>query len=185
MSRRGYTLVELLVVMGMTSVIFTIGLGMVHRVMHQQRFADRDNVMHRVAERLSTRLREDVQLAIDAELSRSGDQGEQRLTLTQPGQRIVTYAVRGNVLEREKIQPSETTHRDSFEFPDNYRLEFFDVAAGRVSFTAFAVPQAYLATSGDPSPGVVSESDIRRAVMHVEASVGRDHRFLSETKEAE
>ena len=185
MSRRGYTLTELLVVMGMTSVIFTVGLGMVHRVMHEQKFADRDNVMHRVAERLSTRLREDVQLAIDAELSRSGDQGEQRLELSQPGQRIVTYTVRESALEREAKQRSEPTHRDSFEFPDNYRLEFFDVAAERVSFTAFAVPQAYLATSGDQSRGVVSESDVRRAVMHVEASVGRDHRFLTETKEAE
>lgn len=185
MSRRGYTLAELLVVMGMTSVIFTVGVGIVHRVMHQQKFADRDNVMHRVAERVSTRLREDVNRAIGADLNRSGDQGEQRLELNQPDQRIVTYTVRESVLEREATRQSEPTHRDSFHFPDNYRLEFFDVATEQVTFTAYAIPQTYLATSGEESGGFVSESDVRRAVMRVEASVGRDHRFLTETKEAE
>ena len=74
MSKRGYSLVELLVVMGMSGVVFTVGVGMVHRVMHEQKFADRDNAMHRVAERLSTRLREDIHLADRAELVQSGDE---------------------------------------------------------------------------------------------------------------
>ena len=182
MSKRGYTLIELLVVMGMTSVVFTVGVGMVHRVMHEQKFADRDNAMHRVAERLSTRLREDVHRADRAEIVQSGDEGEQRLVLNQPGGSIVTYAARDHVLEREAPQDSGPTHRDSFQFPDNYRLEFFDVSAERVTFTAFAIPQAYLATHSDESPGREIESDVRRAVMHVEARVGRDHRFLSQTR---
>lgn len=182
MSKRGYSLIELLVVMSMTSVIFTIGVGLVHRVMHEQRFADRDNAMHRVAERLSTKLREDVHRATRAELIESGDQGEQRLELSQPGQRIVTYAARDNVLKRESTGDSGPTHRDDFQFPDNYRIQFSDVTRERVAFTAFAIPQAYLLAADDESRIHVFEGDVRRAVMRVEVSVGRDHRFLSATR---
>ena len=59
MTKKGYSLTELLVVMGMTSVILTVGVGMVHRVMREQKTAERDNAMHRVAQRLTTRLRND------------------------------------------------------------------------------------------------------------------------------
>ncbi len=184
MNRRGFTLTELLVVMGMTSVVLTVGVGMLHRVMHEQKSSDRDNVMHRVAERLSAKLREDVHLADRAELQ-SPDEGEQRLVLNQPGESTVTYVVRNNALERTSTKENEPTHRDRFQFPDNYRIEFFDDPTKRVSFTVFAIPQPYLATASDESQSVVSKDDVRRAVMHVEASVGRDHRFLSETQETE
>jgi type II secretory pathway pseudopilin PulG len=183
-SKRGYSIVELLVVMGMTSVVLTVGLGMVHRVMHEQKAADRDNAMHRVAERLSTKLREDVHLANRAELIQPDDEGEQSLVLHQPGETTVTYAVRNHVLQRSSIREGEPAHRDSFPFPDDYRLQFRDVSARRVTFTAFALPQAYLATASGESRGEDYERDVRRAVMHVETSVGRDHRFVSETRES-
>ncbi len=182
MSRRGYILTELLVVMGMTSVVFSVAVGMIHRVMHEQKFTDRDNAMHRVAERLSTRLREDIHGADRAELVASGEEGEPRLVLYQPGERIVTYAVRDHVLERTSVPESGPTHHDSFRFPDNYRLQFFDVPGERVALTAFAIPQAYVATASGKSREPVFENEVRRAVMHVEASVGRDHRFLNETR---
>ena len=182
MSRRGFTLAELLVVMGMTSVVLTVGVGMLHRVMQEQKLADRENVMHRVAERLSTKLREDVHVATHAKLIPSDDQSEQRLELNQPGQRLVTYAVRGNVLERAATRENGLTHRDGFPFPDNYRLRFSEAPTERVTFTAFAVPQAYLTTVSEKPRETESEKDVGRAVMHVEASVARDHRFLKTTK---
>ena len=177
MSKRGHSLVELLVVMSMTSVIFTVGIGMLHRVMHEQKFADRDNLMHRVAERLSTKLRQDVHLADRAELTSSDAENEQRLVLNH-SEGTVTYAVRYHVLEREAIREGQPVHRDSFPFPDNYRLEFSEASTERVTFTAFAIPQAYLATASDEPPGREIERNLRRAVMRVEASLGRDHRFL-------
>jgi hypothetical protein len=182
MSKRGYSFTELLVVMSMTSMLLTITLGMVRLVMHEQGSADRDNVMHRVAERLSIRLREDIRLANRAELIQAHYEGEQRLVLNQPGERTVTYAVRGNVLEWAAIRESEPTRRDSFRFPDNYRLQFFDVSAQRVTFTAFALPQAHLAAAKEKSAAEESENEASRAVMRVEATVGRDHRFSRETR---
>ena len=180
MSRRGYSLTELLVVMSMTSVVFTVGVGMVHRVLHQQKFAGRDNAMHRVAERLATKLREDVHRATAAELIESDDQGERSLELNLPGQRIVTYTVRDNLLERVSTGVNVASHRDAFQFPDNYRLQFADRPSERVAFTAFAIPQDYLEPASDESRPDGIERNVRRAVMHVEAAVGRDHRFLND-----
>ena len=188
MNRQGFSLTELLVVMGMTSVILPIGVGIVHRLMHEQKSAERDNAMHRVAQRLSMQLREDVHRANRAELIQSEDRNEQELVLELPDERSVTYAVRGNVLLWTSVREGEPVHRDSYAFPDNYRLQFFDVSEQRVTFTAFALAQTHLATShgkssSDESLSDESFSDGRRAVMHVEAAVGRDHRFLNETRE--
>lgn len=182
MSRRGYSLTELLVVMGMTSVVLTVGLGMVHRVMHEYRSVNRENDMHRVAQRLSTKLRADVHLANRAELIQAVDAGEQSLVLTQPGETVVTYLARENVLERTSIREGEPTHRDSFPFSGNYRLQFFPVSGRRVTFTAFALPQMHRSAAHDESPSEEIADDGRRAVMRVEATIGRDHRFSSLTR---
>jgi hypothetical protein len=159
--------------------------------MHQQRSADRDVVMHRVAERLSIKLREDVHRADRAELVIADD--EQRLVLQQPDESVVTYVVRQYTMERISTPKSEPAHRDWFPFPDNYRLEFSDVSPRRVSLTAFALPQAYLATASTESSGkktdetraAVTQSGVRRPVMRIEASVGRNHRFMGATKDSE
>ena len=90
-----------------------------------------------------------------------------------------------NVLERISTGDNKHAHRDSFEFPDNYRLEFSSGPSGRVSLMAFAIPQEYIATAGDKSQSVVSETDVRRAVMRVEATLGRDRRFQRKTTETE
>jgi prepilin-type N-terminal cleavage/methylation domain-containing protein len=183
MRKKGYSLTELLVVMGMTSVILTAGVGMVHRVMREQKAAERDNATHRVAQRLTTKLRDDVHYANRATLTESDDEGEQALVLHQTDERIVTYAAHKNEVRWTSIQEGEPTRRDSFRFPGNYRLQFSEVSGQRVTLTAFALPQAYLATADGTSNGAEIESEVRRAVMHVEAAVGRDHRFLIETKE--
>jgi hypothetical protein len=168
--------------MGMTSVVLTVGLGMVHRVMHEYRSADRENDMHRVAQRLSTELRADIHFANRAKLMRAVDAGEQRLVLNQPGATVVTYVARENVLERTSTREGDPTHRDSFRFADNFRVQFFPMSDRRVTFTAFALPQMRLATADDESPSGELENDDRRAVMHVEATIGRDHRFSIRTR---
>jgi prepilin-type N-terminal cleavage/methylation domain-containing protein len=182
MNKRGYSLTELLVVMSMTSMVLTAGMGMVHRVMHEQKSVDRNNAMHRVAERLSTQLREDVHGASRADVILADDNGEQRLVLYHPGERTVTYTVRNNALQRAAICKSEPTRHDSFQFPDNYHAQFFDSSAQRVTFTVFAHWRTYLAAAHDNSPTEDFQRDVLRAVMHVEASVGRNRRFANETR---
>jgi hypothetical protein len=165
--------------MGMSGVVFAVGVGLLHRLMHDQKLADRDNQMQRVTRRLSIKLREDIHLADRAELIPSDDEGGQILTLRQPSGAVVTYAVRDHVLERAAARESEPVHHDDFQFPEYYQLQFGDVPAEYVTFTAYAVDPARAVTGTDKSRGEVS--GVRRAVMRIEASVGRDHRFLSNT----
>ena len=185
MSRRGYSLSELLIVTSMTGVVFSVAVGMVHRVLHEQKFAGRDNTMHRVAERLSTTLREDIHRATTAELIQPDGVDEQTLNLRMSGQRIVTYTLGQFEVKRISNVEGEPTHRDRFQFPDNYRLEFSEDAGERIVFTAFAIPYAYLHPTREESRRDVTESDVRRAVMLVAASVARDHRFDMQQKAGE
>jgi len=204
--RNGFTLTELIIVMGMSGVVLSVAVGMIHRVMHEQKKSEQDNVLHRVAERLSAKLREDVHSASRAEIQIK-DEGEedeaQVLVLHQRDETAVTYVIRNHILERTSTRENEPIHRDDFRFPDNYRFELA-VESSRVLFTAFAIPQAYVATASNETPnnetanndspndspsnesgGMVRETDVRRAVIQVEATLGRDHRFLNAKTSAE
>ena len=185
MRKKGYTLAELLVVMGMTSVVMSIGLGMIHRVMREKTSVAQANAVQRVAQHLSTILRGDVHHSNGAELLSAGDDGEQKLVLSQPEETVVTYVVLRNEIRRTVIQKNERPHHhDSFRFPENCRLQFRDASDRRVTFAVFEHPHTRLVNTNDTTdrPGI--ESNLRRTVMHVEASVGRDHRFLIESRKS-
>ena len=98
-------------------------------------------------------------------------------------QTVVSYEVRQSELHRTQTSANEVTHRDSFRFPDSYRLEFGHDAANLVSLTAFATPHVYLSTNQDGDPHE-EESDVRRPVMHIDCGIGRDHRFHQVTDES-
>lgn len=184
MSRRGYTLTELLVVMGMTSVIMTAALGMVHHIIDAQKMAEHDQLTHLVAVRLTTQLRRDVYFALEAELIPFGDGAEQKLVLTHPDEKVVEYVVHRNVLQRTTARSSEITHRDSFQFPEHSLLQFSDVSNDHVTFEASTSPPEYLSIDDDASSEGRNE-DALRTVVHVKAAVRRDHRFQIEKKESQ
>lgn len=189
--RRAFTLTELIIVMGMASIVLSLAVGMIHRVMYEQKISERDNDLHRVAERFSPQLREDVHAAVNAELQPinelskdenqdEANQNEQVLVLHQRDKSTVTYIVHEHTVERLSARENEILHRNDYRFPQEHRFQF-EVEKSRVSFTGFAIPQVYLTTVNEETSSVVNESDVRRAVIKIEATVGRDYRFLSET----
>ena len=133
--RRGVCLTEILVVMGTSTVALLASIGLLQQAMRQQRFAEEQCHVHRVAERLTVLFRQDVHAAQSAEWVGTTQESELRLrlsaTATLSSEAEVRYAVDGGEVTRVvrplpadgQQDPAGPSHRDSFLFSDDYRIE--------------------------------------------------------------
>ncbi len=133
--RRGVCLTEVLVVMGTSTVALLAAIGLLQQAMTQQRYAEEQCHVHRVAERLTALFRQDVHAAQSAQWTGTVGEGELRLQLAATaalGSEVdVRYTVNGGEVTRVARplpaegppDPAGPLHRDSFLFSDNHRIE--------------------------------------------------------------
>jgi hypothetical protein len=121
-SRRGASLVELLMVMSAGTVVLTMSAGLIHQIMHAQSKARAFADVERTSLRLATAFRRDVQEATAAELAEA-DAGERVfLRLTLPENQTVEYGRREANIVRVLFEGSRSVAREAFEFPAGIEL---------------------------------------------------------------
>jgi prepilin-type N-terminal cleavage/methylation domain-containing protein len=124
--RRGFTLIEVVVLMSIVALLMTLGGGVLHRLLAADRQLTRALETARQIDRLSSRLRLDVQ---QGELDEGAThQLPSRLILRMPDGRTVDYSVTDHRLIREVFAGENRQVRDSFVFPIRTQLGF-DVAS--------------------------------------------------------
>jgi len=179
--RRGVCLTEVLVVMGTSTVALLAAIGLLRQAMTQQRYAEEQCHVHRVAERLTAQFRQDVHAA-----RWIGTVGESELrlrlsaTAALGSEADVRYAINGGEVTRVvrplpvdgQQDPIGPSHRDSFLFSDGYRVELrrWD-----------SPDRLQLLILQDRLPLAAGESARRdagaRTIAHVVAIAGRDVGF--------
>jgi type II secretory pathway pseudopilin PulG len=120
--RGGFTLIEVVVLMSIVALLMTLGGGMLRRLLAADRQMVRALETARQVDRLSSRLRGDVQLGTLAE----GDIQNlpSRLILRMADGRRIDYTVTDHRLIREVFEGENRQVRDSFAFPAKTGLEF-------------------------------------------------------------
>jgi hypothetical protein len=200
MKRKAISFVELMVVMTITSVTLTTGLGLVRRAMLAEKRIAGDVCLGQVVDRLATMVRQDVHDAATASLKRD-DSGVTVLELRQPA-RVVRYRIQGQTVTRDDEQPGLPTHRDAFVLVRygvlNEMFVQFDVDEARRRVTMqvdrrLGLPHglrrpSLVGTGGsapaDDAGGVPLPADLGggpsvvRAISRVEATIGRNRRFF-------
>lgn len=139
-SRDGFTLVEVVVLMSIVALLMTLGGGLLRRLLGADRQIARSLETARQIDRLSSRLRRDVQLGDlderDIQLLSS------RLVLRMADGQTIDYTVSGNRLTREVFTGETRQVRDSYVFPMGTGLKFEFAPAGELSDPGDAVGDA-------------------------------------------
>ena len=121
-SRRGASLVELLMVMSAGTVVLTMSAGLIHRVMHAQSRARAVADAERTSLRLANAFRRDVHEATGAELPEA-DAGERVfLRLTLPDNQTIEYGRRESNIVRVLFEGNRSVAREEFAFPAGIEL---------------------------------------------------------------
>jgi hypothetical protein len=121
-SRRGASLVELLVVMSAATVVLTMSASLIHRIMHAQSKARAFSDVERTSLRLANVFRQDVHQATSAILAET-DLGERSfLRLALPENQSIEYSRQDANVMRILLDGSRTIARDQFAFPAGAEL---------------------------------------------------------------
>lgn len=121
-TRRGVSLVELLLVMSAATVILTMSAGLIHRIMHAQSKARSFVDVERTSLRLANVFRRDVHQAIDATAGDS-DAGEGLfLRLKLPENQTIEYRRQPGAVLRLLLEDSRNVSREEFTFPPGIEL---------------------------------------------------------------
>jgi prepilin-type N-terminal cleavage/methylation domain-containing protein len=159
---QAFTLVEMLVCISMGSVLMGIALNMVHRTMRIETAARSNSQLERSANRLSRQFRHDVHRAQVVSLE-TLEAGAVAVRLVLPGEAPIVYRLEQHIALRQQEQAAGRTHRESFEFPEDYRFRVEEL-----------VHPARAALSLQRDPDLIGVGPQRS--LHVEAVVGQ---FLS------
>lgn len=171
MSRRGYTLIEVLVTVSLVTVALTLLATWLTTVMRSQRIA-RDHLLEiQTRDRLARQFREDVHQARRIESTRSAQEPDAGMRLALVGGRVVTYAMRGQLLERVE-QAGDKTLREQFQLEDaEAHFEVIDQHQPARAVLVLTTP----ASSGRNSASAGSNE----ATLRIEAVVGSNGRFAA------
>jgi prepilin-type N-terminal cleavage/methylation domain-containing protein len=163
MKQRGFTLVEMVAVISVSSVLLMLATGVVHRAMRLDTAWREQADLARAMARLTHDVRRDAHQAQSVVIT----QNPLVLRMVLAGSAKVNYQVAGERIIRERQIAGEQTEHEYYKKPADYRLEI----------TTLASPERVelILTHDVKLVGVAP-----RAMLHVEAEVGRLLRLARE-----
>lgn len=169
--RRGVSLVELLIVISVSSVIIGVCVTTIHVLLRSERDQARAMRTAVTLSRLTEVLRQDVHATSNAAIV--ADEGKPaHLTLGDADGRQIVYTADEHLLQRAETTNGEETHRDTYHFPTGTTSRFErDEATGLVRLVIDVAP---------PHPDRMPQARTKTAgprTLWIEAVSNRDRRF--------
>jgi len=163
MPRRGYTLVEMLVVITISTVMLGVAVQVLYLLARLER-GGREHVNRAtIVARLADQFRSDVHAALRPMPTDGAEKNQWQFALA--GDRTVTYrALPGEVERREQIA-GEPARQESYVLPAD--------AAAEIAIRTDPAPAIASLVITLPGPAAATGPEIR-----IEAVLSRDHRFV-------
>lgn len=170
-SRRGFSLLEIVLVMGGVSILLGLCGGLIHLMLRLDRVGRSHVAETATIGRLAHRFRRDIHASNRARPGDDEGRVGSYLELVLPGDRRVEYRVRGHQLIRSQ-HPGELAART-----ETYTLPF----CREPRFLAHDADQEVRVSLQLPRGEGLSPESLRH-VLTIDAAVGRDHRFSRPTE---
>ncbi len=165
MFRRGYSLIEMLVVITVGSVIMGVGAGVLPVLMHAEQTGRDRAAEARILARLAEQFRSNVAAAVRQ--TTGAGQGERRFVMA--GDRLTTYRVLpGEVRRNERVAGKPVRH-ESYVLPSGWSAAITVQGEPAPAVMRLVVADDVFAGNGAP-PAAGRE-------IRVAAALGKDHRF--------
>lgn len=118
----GFTLIEVMVSISVSSVLMVLSMGIVHRVLNLESNSRDQARVSRSLQRLSHDFRNDVHQAVDARQDQ-----ESLLILSLADESQITYRVLNEYVLREQVLDESTTQREYYNLPVDAAVSFTEL----------------------------------------------------------
>lgn len=174
-SRRGYTLIELMVVISVSSTLMVLAIGWIHQSMKLGSVMRDRQHHHQSLLRLSRQLRDDVHQGESLAVEK-----ETRLVITMAGQQTTVYEIMPERLSRVTRDANAVTSRESFPI-DPRAIAHWEPAELPDWISLLVERGSHAATIRKETSSDASEP--RPIDLHIRAAVGRRARQTIESEE--
>jgi prepilin-type N-terminal cleavage/methylation domain-containing protein len=168
-NRRGWTLVELIIVSTVMTLLLAIAASVTHTMYRAQRSTRHDATSRRILTRLSIHLREDGHAARQAEVGPADGGGRRsRLTLAGGSQQTIQYIFHGDrgEIERTVLENKSQMARDTFPLPNNSSATFALIGQPASGVMVMKITQP---AGGGPDGG--------ERTLEIQAAIGLDRHY--------
>jgi type II secretory pathway component PulJ len=170
--RSGFTLVELLLVVGAITILLGLCAGLIHSLLRLDRIGRAHLGELAALGRVARQFRQDVRAAIRVEPAPGAAESAARLVLTQPAGRVVEYQARGAVLVRAEREGGQARRQEEFGLRSRGGARFL----AREGDPGVFVTLVFARTAARTNEPLAAE-------LRVEALLGKDHRFETTAKD--
>jgi hypothetical protein len=167
-TRRGASLIETVVVIGVGAILFGLAAGLLHVLFAADRAARSGFAEGTSLGRMAQGFRDDVRAATRSEPADAAAGPFRQLSLILPGDRTVEYRVEEDALARLERRGGEVVRRERFTIPPRLASRLELRREGGRTVAAFVL---------DRRPGVAAPKAGEGRALRVEAVVARDYRF--------
>lgn len=170
-AQKGFTLIELMVVIAIISVIFSLVGAVFQRLFLSEQSAMRAALVEQTVSRLADQFRRDIHAATFAEIDtqREGATGSLGLFEANRDQPAIVYVVlTDEVIREQRAADATVSHREVFRLPE-CRISFAtQVAEAEVSFISLSIARQHSTITPQP------QATRPYRTLAVEAALGRD-----------
>ena len=174
--RRGFTLIELMVVIAIISVIFSIVGVVFQRLFLSEQSAMRAALIEQTVSHLADQFRRDIHAATFAEIDthREGATGSLGLFEANRDQPAIVYVVLTDEVRRERrATDGRVSHREVYRLPECHIAFAVQVAEAEVSFISLAIERQHSTITPQP------QASRPYRTLVVEAALARDNRLTT------
>lgn len=173
-SHRGSALVELVIAIGIATLILSTGLGALHLFMHAERSVIRNTFGNATFARLSRAFRNDVHAAKRSEPANADGI---YCTLEMPDKSRVAYRAAKNAVLRTRTAADGTREDEQFRLPQGSKVQVEQLAEPARVRLVVSSPR-FDNSRGDAKQNQSAQSaGAGERVLVVEPVTARDHRF--------
>jgi hypothetical protein len=122
----GISLVEVVVAMGIATILLGISMTTMHTVMRAERETSKAAWLGTSLHRFSRLIRSDIHAGTGLEFLEGSTLNSPELTIKKTGDEMVKYQIQGHRIFRVVIRNSQRVHQDSFILPEGSHAYFFE-----------------------------------------------------------
>lgn len=176
----GVSLVEVVVAMGIATVLMGISMTTMHTVMRAERETSNAAWLGTSFHRFSRLFRSDIHAATELKFLEGSTQNSSELMIQKPDEERVKYRIQGNKIMRVVSRKKQQVHQDRFFLPEGSHAYFFQ--RKRLNQAGISIEHSNRVIPVSAKETVSNKTSVTKSAkrkLEILSAIGHDYRLAN------